>query len=153
MNSQRSQLIFVGVIVFAVLIVAIGLLGRSSGQPTEPLAVPNATSVATSAPANAVLVSIESSNTKEDWLNAAIEKFNASGAKIASELGQAIAHALVHQPLDGAPAALDHERARMRAGLIAGRPSRLSTATVLPSTLTSCGQCLSLPGSVIQVSR
>lgn len=94
MNSQRSQLIFVGVIVLAVLIVAIGLLGRSGGQPAEPVAVPNATSVATSAPANAVIVSIESSNTKEDWMNAAVEKFNASGAKIAN--GQPIVVKVKH---------------------------------------------------------
>lgn len=94
MNSQRSQLIFVGVIVLAVLIVAIGLLGRSAGQPTEPVVVQGATPVATAAPANAVIVSIESSNTKEDWLNAAVEKFNASGAKIAS--GQPIVVKVKH---------------------------------------------------------
>lgn len=94
MNSQRSQLIFVGVIIFAVLIVAIGLLSRSGGQPTGPVVVLEATPAATVAPANAVIVSIESSNTKEDWLNAAVEKFNASGVKIAS--GQPIVVKVKH---------------------------------------------------------
>jgi Ca-activated chloride channel family protein len=94
MNSQRSQLIFVGVIVLAVLVVAIGLIGRSGGQPAAPAVVPNATPVATAAPANAIVVSIESSNTKEDWMNLAVEKFNASGAKIAS--GQPIVVKVKH---------------------------------------------------------
>jgi Ca-activated chloride channel homolog len=92
MNSQRSQLIFVGVIVLAVLVVAIGLMGRSGGQPTGP--VPGATNAPTPPPADAVVVSIESSNTKEDWLNLAVEKFNASGAKIAG--GQPIVVKVKH---------------------------------------------------------
>lgn len=92
MNSQRSQLIFVGVIVLAVLVVAIGLMGRSGGPPTGP--VPGATNAPTPPPADAVVVSIESSNTKEDWLNLAVEKFNASGAKIAG--GQPIVVKVKH---------------------------------------------------------
>ena len=92
MNSQRSQLIFVGVIVLAGLVVAIGLIGRSGGPPA--VVAPGATNAPTAAPANAVVVSIESSNTKEDWLNLVVEKFNASGAKIAN--GQPIVVKVKH---------------------------------------------------------
>jgi len=84
MNSQRSQMIFVGVIVLAIMIVAIGLLTR--GGQNQPASAPQQPqpSAATPLPAGSVQVNIESSNTKEDWMNAMVGKFNASGAKTKS---------------------------------------------------------------------
>lgn len=84
MNSQRSQMIFVGVIVLAIMIVAIGLLTR--GGQNQPVSAPPQPqpAAATPLPAGSVQVNIESSNTKEDWMNAMVGKFNASGAKTKS---------------------------------------------------------------------
>src|SRR5512136_2959829 len=84
MNSQRSQLIFIGVIVLAIMIVAIGLLTR--GGQSQPVSAPQQPQppAATPLPAGSVQVNIESSNTKEDWMNAMVGKFNASGAKTKS---------------------------------------------------------------------
>lgn len=84
MNSQRSQMIFIGVIVLAIMIVAIGLLTR--GGQNQPVSAPPQPqpAAATPLPAGSVQVNIESSNTKEDWMNAMVGKFNASGAKTKS---------------------------------------------------------------------
>ena len=82
MNSNRSQLIFVAAIVLAVLIVGVGLVLRGVSTATTDSSG-NAPAV-TALPAGSIEVNMESSNTKEDWMKAMVEKFNASGAKTAS---------------------------------------------------------------------
>jgi Ca-activated chloride channel family protein len=81
MDSRRSQTIFIGAVAVAIVVVLIGLLSRSSGQPTT-VGTPQVN--ATPLPADAVVVSIESSNTKEDWMNLVIKNFNALNMKTAS---------------------------------------------------------------------
>ena len=93
MNSNRSQLIFVGVIAIALIVVALGLVLRGSSDST----VTNnqaANSGGTALPAGSVEVKIESSNTKEDWMNEMVQDFNASGAKTSS--GKPIVVTVVH---------------------------------------------------------
>ncbi len=85
MGGQRSQTIFIVAIGAAVLIVAIGLLLRSvssgqSGLPNTGLTP----AVSSTLPADAIEVLIESSNTKEDWMNLAVKNFNALNMKTAS---------------------------------------------------------------------
>jgi Ca-activated chloride channel family protein len=81
MNSRRSQFIFIGAIAIAIFVVVIGLIARPSAPPsTSSTPQVNATAL----PADAVVVSIESSNTKEDWMNLAIKNFNALQMKTAS---------------------------------------------------------------------
>lgn len=83
MNLNRSQLIFVGAIVLAVLIVGAGLLLRSASNSSGS-ASPGNQPPSTALPAGSVEVSVESSNTKEDWMKIMAEKFNASGARASS---------------------------------------------------------------------
>src|SRR5512140_1192407 len=82
MNSRRSQLIFIGALGVAILVIVIGLLSRSIGQPTTPSSTLQAN--ATPLPADAVIVKIESSNTKEDWINLVVKNFNALSMKTTS---------------------------------------------------------------------
>lgn len=87
MSSNRSQVIFVGAIILAVIVVSVGLVLRgisnlSTGAP--PTAGQNQPPGATPLPAGSVEVRIESSNTKEDWMNEMVKDFNASGAKTGS---------------------------------------------------------------------
>ncbi len=95
MKSNRSQIIFVVVIAIALLVVALGLILRGVSNSTatvNPAATPGG--VATALPPGSVEVKIESSNTKEDWLNEMVKDFNASGVKTSS--GQAIVVTVVH---------------------------------------------------------
>jgi Ca-activated chloride channel homolog len=95
MKSNRSQIIFVVVIAIAILVVAVGLILRGIGNSTaavNPAASPGA--AATALPPGSVEVKIESSNTKEDWMNEMVKDFNASGAKTSN--GQAIVVTVVH---------------------------------------------------------
>ena len=90
MSNQRSQLIFVGAIVLALLIVGVSLLARLIQTPGTP----QVTTGGIPLPSDAVVVSIESSNTKEDWMNLVVDKFNASGAKTSN--GKPIAVTVEH---------------------------------------------------------
>ena len=95
MNSNRSQIIFVGVLVIALLIVALGLIMRSIGDSASRTAQPAGPGAApTPLPEGSVEVKIESSNTKEDWMNEMVKDFNASGAKTSS--GKPIVVTVVH---------------------------------------------------------
>ncbi len=92
MNSSRSQVIFVVVIVVALGVVGLGLLLRGVSNSSGPAA--NNQAASTPLPAGSVEVKIESSNTKEDWMNQMVKDFNASGAKTGS--GKPIVVTVVH---------------------------------------------------------
>ncbi|CAG0928359.1 hypothetical protein TFLX_00876 [Thermoflexales bacterium] len=95
MNSNRSQIIFVFVIAIAIIVVAFGLILRSTSNSTailNPVTVP--AGGVTALPPGSIEVKIESSNTKEDWLNAMVQDFNASGVKTSQ--GQTIVVSVVH---------------------------------------------------------
>ncbi len=91
MNTNRSQMIFIAVIAAAIAIVALGLVFRGMSNLTSSANGPGAN---TPLPPGAVEVSIESSNTKEDWMNEMVKNFNASGAKTGS--GQPIVVTVKH---------------------------------------------------------
>ncbi len=95
MSSNRSQMIFVVVILIALMVVALGLILRGVSNSTL---VNNQTGSLgpsnTPLPPGSVEVSIESSNTKEDWMNEMVKNFNASGAKTSS--GKPIVVTVVH---------------------------------------------------------
>ncbi len=78
---NRSRLVFVAIVGIAVLIVGIGLiaqmintLSKNRIAPTDIAASPEAT-----LPADAVVIGVYSSDTKQDWMNQAVEAFNAGG--------------------------------------------------------------------------
>ena len=73
---DRSRVVFAVIIFIAVFIIAGALLIQFIGglidDDTEQTAEP------TPLPADTVLVSIASSNTKENWMNQVVEDFNAA---------------------------------------------------------------------------
>jgi len=78
---NRSRLVFVAIVGIAVLIVGIGLiaqmintLSKDRIAPTDVAESPKAT-----LPADAVVIGVYSSDTKQDWMNQAVEAFNAGG--------------------------------------------------------------------------
>jgi Ca-activated chloride channel family protein len=74
---NRTRVVFALIIMAALFVVSIGLLLQATNQETaEGTATPVA---GTPPPADAVLVEIHSSNTKEDWMNQVVESFNAGG--------------------------------------------------------------------------
>ncbi len=90
MSANRSQVIFVVVILVALGVVGVGLLLRGVSNTTPA----SNQAASTPLPAGAVEVKIESSNTKEDWMNQMVKDFNASGAKTGS--GKPIVVTVVH---------------------------------------------------------
>ena len=78
---NRSRLVFVAIVGIAVLIVGVGLimqmintLSKGRETPTGVAAPPVAT-----VPAGAVAIQVYSSDTKQDWMNQAVEVFNTGG--------------------------------------------------------------------------
>jgi Ca-activated chloride channel family protein len=73
---NRARIVFVLIIMVALVVVGAGLLGQavkhlSQGGETRPPGTP--------LPADAVVVEISSSNTKEDWMDQVIATFNEEG--------------------------------------------------------------------------
>ena len=85
-----------GCIVASTLLVSRFLPGIGSGTSTGP--------VTEAAPAGSVVVNISSSNTKEDWMNAIVEKFNQSQTTISS--GEAIFVRVQHVTSGGSQQAI-----------------------------------------------
>ncbi len=73
---NRTRLVFFVILLVAFLIVSIGLLMRGLRQIAGPA---GAGEVGTPLPRDAIVVSIQSSNTKQDWMNQVVESFNAAG--------------------------------------------------------------------------
>jgi Ca-activated chloride channel family protein len=71
-GMNRTRFVFVLIILSALLIVGIGLVLRSAAPKDEPAPV-----AGTPLPADAVVVEIHSSNTKQDWMNQVVALFNA----------------------------------------------------------------------------
>jgi len=89
MDSRRSVFIFAVIILIAVCIVGAGLALRFvSTLPTSTA------TQSTAAPPGAVVVQIESSNTKQDWVDAVVKQFNAEKRKTAA--GHVIAVTVKH---------------------------------------------------------
>ena len=77
---NRARVVFVVIILVAIVIVGAGLLVqafRRLSQDDEPPTVAAAT-----VPADAVVVEIHSSNTKQDWINQVIDSFNTAEHKV-----------------------------------------------------------------------
>ncbi|RMF36451.1 MAG: VWA domain-containing protein [Chloroflexi bacterium] len=73
---NRTRLIFFVIILVAFFIVGAGLLMRGLQRVAGPTGTGE---VGTPLPRDAVVVSIQSSNTKQDWMNQVVESFNAAG--------------------------------------------------------------------------
>jgi Ca-activated chloride channel homolog len=75
---NRTRVVFWVVVLAAVLIVGAGLIVQTMGRISRGPETPPAT-VATPPPADAVVIEVHSSNTKEDWMNQVVTSFNAEG--------------------------------------------------------------------------
>ena len=85
MNTQRSVIIFALIILVALCIVGAGLALRFLSRPSSQVQAPSASTSTVAPPQNAVVSrSSHSSNTKQDWVDAAIKQFNAENHKIAA---------------------------------------------------------------------
>ncbi len=106
MYSEKSKipwgaLVVVGaVLVFACVIVATVVIPKLSGR--APVSTPG--TQVPQPPKDSILVSIDSSNTKEDWMNAAVAQFNQEEHKIAS--GQLIFVQVKHVTSGGSQTAI-----------------------------------------------
>jgi Ca-activated chloride channel family protein len=77
---SRTRVVFALIVLGALFIVGIGLLLQLVGQEsTEDEPAVGDQAAATRPPANAVVVEIHSSNTKQDWMNQVVASFNAGG--------------------------------------------------------------------------
>lgn len=73
---NRARMVFVATITVAAVAVIAALLIRNAGRPSpDEQGVPTRTPL----PADAVEVEIQSSNTKEDWMDTVVASFNAEG--------------------------------------------------------------------------
>jgi Ca-activated chloride channel family protein len=92
MNNQRSVIVFVFIILLALCVVGFGLAWRFISN----VELPTSTTGGETAPppANAIVVEFHTSNTKQDWVNAAIERFHAEGHKTSA--GHVIAVKATH---------------------------------------------------------
>jgi Ca-activated chloride channel family protein len=77
---NRARVVFVVIILVAIVIVGAGLLVQTLGRQSPNDDTP--TAVAATLPADAIVVEIHSSNTKEDWMNQVIDSFNAAGHEV-----------------------------------------------------------------------
>jgi Ca-activated chloride channel family protein len=82
MNTQRSVIIFALIILVALCIVGAGLALRFLSPPSSQVQVPSAATSTAAPPQYAVVVEFHSSNTKQDWVDAAVKQFNAENHKI-----------------------------------------------------------------------
>jgi Ca-activated chloride channel family protein len=78
---NRSRIIFVAIILIAIVIVGASLLVQTLDRLSQRRATPTAQK-STQPPADAVLVEIHSSNTKEDWMDQVVGSFNAQGHSV-----------------------------------------------------------------------
>ncbi|MBN1888958.1 MAG: VWA domain-containing protein [Thermoflexales bacterium] len=78
MTNQRSVIVFVIIVLVALCIVGLGFAWRFMSGVELPTFTTGGTAPP---PANAIVVEFHSSNTKQDWVNAVIERFNAEGHK------------------------------------------------------------------------
>jgi Ca-activated chloride channel family protein len=75
---NRARVVFWVVVLVAVLVVGVGLVAQTIGRISQGSGTPPAPS-ATPLPAGAVVIEVQSSNTKEDWMNQVIDSFHAEG--------------------------------------------------------------------------
>lgn len=107
MKMRRDQKVSFVMMGMVLLIIGASIVSNLLNKPTcgqegQPPCPPTATPIPTTAPQ--LVVEIASSNTKEDWLNAAIEKFNAEGHTIAS--GESIFVRAIHGTSGGTQLAI-----------------------------------------------
>ena len=82
--SGNAIVVTLAVLLFGCIILAALFFPRISQMlqgTTDSTPAANATAAP---PANSIAIEISSSNTKEDWMNAVVEKFNAEQQKVAS---------------------------------------------------------------------
>src|SRR5688572_19386916 len=85
MKLRREQIIFIVMMTLALAIIVASAISRNAGGTSSATAIDvPATQTATAINAANVVVEIASSNTKEDWVNAVIERFNAEAHTIES---------------------------------------------------------------------
>jgi Ca-activated chloride channel family protein len=77
---NRARVVFVVIILVAIVIVGAGLLVQAFGRLSQDKDTP--TVAAATVPADAVVVEIHSSNTKQDWINQVIDSFNTAEHKV-----------------------------------------------------------------------
>jgi Ca-activated chloride channel family protein len=75
---SRARVVFVVIILVAVVIVIAGVLVQGAGRVGQTRAT-RTVEIATAPPADAVVVEIQSSNTKEDWMDQVVASFNEEG--------------------------------------------------------------------------
>lgn len=80
MTNQRSILVFAAIILIAVCIISAGLAINLLSQATQN-GGPTTGGTSAPLPANAVVIEFHSSNTKQDWVEAVIQQFNAKAHK------------------------------------------------------------------------
>jgi Ca-activated chloride channel family protein len=80
MKMNRTRAVFVLIVLGALLVVAVGLVAQFIGQEsnTDEGAPPAGTPL----PSGAVVVEIQSSNTKQDWMDQVVASFNAAGQTV-----------------------------------------------------------------------
>ncbi len=76
---NRTRAVFVLIVMGALFIVTVGLLLQFLGQEDKGDSVGEGPAASTPPPAGAVVLEIQSSNTKQDWMNQVVESFNAGG--------------------------------------------------------------------------
>jgi Ca-activated chloride channel homolog len=104
MSLSRTQLVFAGIVSFTMLIVCGVIIasmanrwGAPAEQRLEAVAMPTL-------PANAVLVTLASSNTKESWINEVVKQFNEANVKTAA--GEQIVVQATHVTSGGSMSAI-----------------------------------------------
>ncbi|MEI7745594.1 MAG: substrate-binding domain-containing protein, partial [Chloroflexota bacterium] len=121
-GSQGVWLVGAVVLLFIFLIAgALGMIGGDKGSGgTGGTGAPGSTPTA-AAPANAVRISIASSNTKEKWLHAAVEAFNAASASDATLQvgGHPVFVDILQETIDGK--AVDYRSGTMVSDTLAGK--------------------------------
>ena len=82
---DRTRIIFIGIIGVAFLLIAciVGFQFVSNFGGNNDVATGELTEQPTALPRDTVLVTLSSSNTKQNWLNAVVEKFNAANVTTA----------------------------------------------------------------------
>jgi Ca-activated chloride channel family protein len=110
MYSEKSKIpwgalvVVAAVLVFGCIILGAIILPRLSNKPVGDTTINGSVSPSSPAPVGAVVIDISSSNTKEDWMNAVVAKFNQEEHKLSS--GEVIFAQVAHVTSGGSQTAI-----------------------------------------------